>query len=88
MRSHHCFLTIEEVNARATPVSLSRNGIPGLALHTLDQYPKDGLGIYDDLESSSHFSGYVWSDWTTKREMCNSGHRSPWQKWGEIQKNK
>ena len=49
-----------------TPVALSRNGIPGLALHTLDQYPKDGLGIYDDLESSRHFSGYVWSDWTTK----------------------
>ena len=52
--------------ATVTPVALSRNGIPGLAMHTLDQYPVDGLGIYDDLESCSHFSGYVWSDWTTK----------------------
>ena len=31
--------------ARVTPVALSRNGIPGLAVHTLDQYPMDGLGI-------------------------------------------
>ena len=52
--------------ARVTPVAPSRNCIPGLAMHTLDQYPVDGLGIYDDLESCSHFSGYVWSDWTTK----------------------
>ena len=49
------------------PVALSRNGIPGLAVHMLDQYPRDGLGIYDDLEISSQFSGYVWSDWTTNR---------------------
>ena len=37
--------------ARVTPVALSRVGIPGLAVHTLDQYPMDGLGIYDDLET-------------------------------------
>ena len=43
-----------------TPVALSRNGIPGLAMHTLDKYPVDGLGIYDDLESC------MWSDWTTE----------------------
>ena len=49
-----------------TPVALCRNGIPGLAVHTLDQYPRDGLGIYSDLETSSQFSGYKWSDWTTK----------------------
>ena len=48
--------------ARVTPVALSRNGIPGLAVHTLDQYARDGLAIYDDLETSSQFSGYVWSD--------------------------
>ena len=52
--------------AGVTPVALSRNGIPGLAVHMLDQYPRDGLGIYNDLETSSRFSGYVWSDWTTK----------------------
>ena len=52
--------------ARVTPVALSRNGIPGLAVHTLDQYARDGLGIYDDLETSNQFSGYVWFDWTTK----------------------
>ena len=52
--------------ARVTPLALSRNGIPGLAVLTLDQYPRDGLGTYDDLETSNQFSGYVWSDWTTK----------------------
>ena len=25
-----------------------------------------GLGIYEVFESCSHFSGYVWSDWTAK----------------------
>ena len=29
--------------AGVTPVALSRSGIPGLALHTLDQYPRNGL---------------------------------------------
>ena len=53
-------------HARVTPVALSRNGIPGLAVLTLDQYARAGLGTYDDLETSSQFSGYVWSDWTTK----------------------
>ena len=43
----------------------------GLALqdqpvHTLDQYPTDGLGIYDDLETCGQYSWYVWSNWTTK----------------------
>ena len=52
--------------ARVTPVALSRNGVPGLATHTIDQYPGGGLGICDDLESCSHFAGYAWSDWTTK----------------------
>ena len=35
-------------------------------MHSLDQYPRDGLGIYEDLETSDQYSGYVWSDWTTK----------------------
>ena len=52
--------------AGVTPVALSRNGVPGLAMHTIDQYPGEGLGIYEDLESCSHLSEYVWSDWTTK----------------------
>ena len=50
--------------ARVTPVAQARNGIPGLGAPTLDQYPRDGIGIYDDLETSDQFSG--WSDWTTK----------------------
>ena len=52
--------------ARVTPVALSRVGVPGSTVHTLDQYPKDGLGIYDDLETCEQSSGYVWADWTTK----------------------
>ena len=52
--------------ARITPVALSRTGIPGSAVHSLDQYPRDGLGIYEDLETCDQYSGYMWSDWTTK----------------------
>ena len=26
----------------------------------------DGLGLYDDLETCGQYSGYVWSDWTTR----------------------
>ena len=46
------------VYARVTPVALSRAGIPGLAVHTLDQYPMDGLGMYKDLETSEQYSGH------------------------------
>ena len=49
-----------------TPVTLSKDGVSGQALHTVDQYPVEGLGIYEDVESSSHFSKHVWSDCTTK----------------------
>ena len=52
--------------ARVTPVSLSKHGIPGLALPSVDKYPVEGLGIYEDFESCSPYSGYVWSDWTAK----------------------
>ena len=52
--------------ARVTPVALSKHGVPGQALFTADQYPLEGLGIYEDSESTSHFTGYVWSDWTNK----------------------
>ena len=49
-----------------TPVALSRTGIPGRAVHTPDQYPMDGLGIDDDPETCEQYSGYAWSNWTTK----------------------
>ena len=52
--------------ARVTPVALSRVGVPGLAVLTLDEYPMEGLGLYDDLETCEQYSGYVWSSWTTK----------------------
>ena len=49
-----------------TSVALSRVGVPGSAVHALDQYPMDGLGIHDDLETCEQYTGYVWSNWTTK----------------------
>ena len=45
--------------ARVTPVALSRVGVPGSAVHALDHYPMDGLGIYDDLETCEQYTGYV-----------------------------
>ena len=44
--------------ARVLPVALSKDGVP--------DHPIEGLGIYDDSESTSQFTGYVWSDWTNK----------------------
>ena len=35
-------------------------------MFSVDQYPVESPGIYEDFESTSQFSGYVWSDWTTK----------------------
>ena len=31
----------------------------------VDEYPKEGLGVYDDFETCEDFSGYVWATWTT-----------------------
>ena len=49
-----------------TPIALSRVGIPDTALLTLDEYPMEGLGLYNDLETSEQYIGYVWSNWTTR----------------------
>ena len=51
--------------ARVTPVALSSVGVPGSNILPLDEYPKHGLGIYDDYETSEEFSGYLWATWTT-----------------------
>ena len=52
--------------ARVTPVAVSRVGIPGSTVLTLNEYPMEGLGLHDDLETCEQYSGYVWSNWTTK----------------------
>ena len=51
--------------ARVTPVALSSVGVPGSNILPLDEYPKHGLGIYDDNETSEEFSGYLWATWAT-----------------------
>ena len=38
--------------ARVTPVALSSVGVPGSNALPVDEYPKRGLGIYDDYETS------------------------------------
>ena len=43
--------------ARVTPVALSIHGISDQALFPVDQYPLDGLGLYEDSESTSQFTG-------------------------------
>ena len=48
-----------------TPVALSSVGVPGSSILPLDEYPKHGLGIYDDYETSEEFNGYLWATWTT-----------------------
>ena len=52
--------------ARVTPIALSKLGIPDSAVLMLSEYPLQGLGLYDDLETCEQYSGYVWSNWTTK----------------------
>ena len=51
--------------ARVTPVALSSVGVPGSGTLPQDEYPKHGLGIYDDYETSEEFNGYLWATWTT-----------------------
>ena len=48
-----------------TPVALSHIGIPGSVILRADEYPKEGLGVYDDFETCDDFNGYVWATWTT-----------------------
>ena len=54
-------------SARVTPVALSKAGVPDTRLFVMDQYPLHGLGLYEDLEPWGQYSGYVWSNWTTKK---------------------
>ena len=51
--------------ARVTPVALSHIGVPGSKTLPVDDYPKDGLGVYDDYETCDKFTGYLWATWTT-----------------------
>ena len=51
--------------ARVTPVALSHIGVPGSKTLPVDDYPKAGLGVYDDYETCDKFTGYLWATWTT-----------------------
>ena len=51
--------------ARVTPVALSSVGVPGSHILPMNEYPRHGLGIYDDYETSEDFNGYLWATWTT-----------------------
>ena len=51
--------------ARVTPVALSHIGVPGSNILHADEYPIEGLGVYDDFEVCDKFSGYIWATWTT-----------------------
>ena len=51
--------------ARVTPVALSHVGVPDSRIFPLDEYPKHGLGVYDDYETCEGFNGYIWATWTT-----------------------
>ena len=53
--------------ARVTPVALSMVGVPNTEIHAMDEFPLHGLGLYDDYEPWSRYSGYVWSGWTTRK---------------------
>ena len=48
-----------------TPVALSHIGVPGSLTLPVDDFPKNGLGVYDDFEVCDKFSGYIWATWTT-----------------------
>ena len=51
--------------ARVTPIALSHIGVPGSNILHADEYPTEGLGVYDDFEVCDSFSGYIWATWTT-----------------------
>ena len=48
-----------------TPIALSHIGIPETPTLCVDEYPKEGLGVYDDCETCDDFTGYAWATWTT-----------------------
>ena len=47
--------------ARVTPIALSHIGVPGSNILHADEYPTEGLGVYDDFEVCDSFSGYIWA---------------------------
>ena len=51
--------------ARVTPVAFSHIGVPDSTILHADEYPNEGLGVYDDFEVCAKFSGYIWASWTT-----------------------
>ena len=51
--------------ARVTPVALSHIGVPGSMILPVNEYPQNGLGVYDDFETCGAFEGYIWATWTT-----------------------
>ena len=51
--------------ARVTPMALSHIGVPGSNILHADDYPTEGLGVYDDFEVCNNFTGYIWATWTT-----------------------
>ena len=56
--------------ARVTPIALSKVGVvgvPNTKIYAMDEFPLDGLGLYDDYEPWSKYKDYVWSGWTTKK---------------------
>ena len=53
--------------ARATPVALSKAGVPNTEIHAMTEFPLHALGLYDDFEPWGRYSGYVWSGWTTRK---------------------
>ena len=51
--------------ARVTPVALSHLGVPGSKTLPVNEFPQNGLGVYDDYETCDKFTGYTWATWTT-----------------------
>ena len=44
-----------------TPIALSHIGVPGSNILHADEYPTEGLGVYDDFEVCDSFHGYIWA---------------------------
>ena len=41
-------------------------GVPNLSVLDLDDYPTQGLGFYQEAETTGQFSSRKWSSWTRK----------------------
>ena len=51
---------IIEEGMRVTPIGFTSTPLPA------DQYPMHGLGFYEEEESSTQLTTYIWSCWTNK----------------------